>query len=82
MLLIKLVLMVLINLVTSNCTSSQCPASELLKPCVCEDNGIICGGHSDIDLVNIFQTLRNKLTKPEKHFKKYSKFINLQELYI
>ena len=51
------------------CESSGCPAPELLKPCVCEDNGIICGGHSDIDLVNIFQTLEKYLTKSEKHFK-------------
>ena len=47
----------LVIYVLGYCESSGCPAPELIKPCVCEDNGIICGGHSDIDLVNIFQTL-------------------------
>ena len=55
-------LFVLINLVTVYCAWSGCPASELIKPCVCVDNGAIrCGGHSDIDLVNIFQTLEKNL---------------------
>ena len=71
LLMIKLVLFVVINLVTVGCESSGCPAPDLIKPCVCEDNGIICGGHSDIDLVNIFQSLRIKLTKSEKHFKRF-----------
>ena len=51
--------------------SRGCPAPELIKPCVCEDNGIICVENSDIDLVNIFQTLEKNLTKSEKHFKRF-----------
>ena len=58
---------------TVYCNSSGCPAPELIKPCVCvykpfEGNRIRCGGHSDIDLVNIFQTLEKNLNKTEKHF--------------
>ena len=63
--------MVLVITTAVYCESSGCPAPELIKPCVCEDNGIICGGHSDIDLVNIFQTLEKNLTKTEKHFKSF-----------
>ena len=59
-------------MVTVYCESSGCPVPELIKPCVCEyktfeGNGIRCGGHSDIDLVNIFQTLEKNLKKSEKH---------------
>ena len=49
----------------------NCPSPDLITPCVCEDNGIICGGHSDIDLVNIFQTLEKNLTESEKHFNRF-----------
>ena len=48
-----------------------CPSPDLIKPCVCDENGIICGGHSDIDLVNIFQTLEKNLTKSKRHFKTF-----------
>ena len=51
--------------------TNNCPLPELIEPCVCEDSGIICGGHSDIDLVNIFQTLEKKLTESVKHFKSF-----------
>ena len=53
------------------CESSGCPAPELLKPCVCTDNAIVCSGKSNIDLVNIFQKLEKNLTKSEKHFKRF-----------
>ena len=80
MLLANLVLFILINLVAVYCKWSGCPAPELIKPCVCEDNGAIkCGGHSDIDLVNIFQTLEKNLTKSEKLFNSFhlsNTFIN------
>ena len=67
----ELVLLVVITLVTVFCVSSGCPAPELIKPCVCKDNGIICGGHSEIDIGYIFYNLRNNLTKSEKHFKSF-----------
>ena len=65
-------LLVVVLIATINCESSVCPSPELLKPCVCEDNGIICGGHSDIDLVNIFQTLEMNLNESEKQYKSFS----------
>ena len=68
---VNLMKIVIFICATVSIESSGCPAPELLKPCVCEDNGIICGGHSDIDLVNIFQTLEKHLTKSEKHFKRF-----------
>ena len=61
-------MLVLVIIQSFNGVSSECPAPALFKPCVCKDNGIICGGHSDIDLVNIFQTLEKNLKKSEKHF--------------
>ena len=65
---IYLDLFTLLLIATFYCESSGCFSSELIKPCICKNNGIICGGHSDIDLVNIFQTLEKKLTTNEKHF--------------
>ena len=59
--------LVLVVIVVVYCESSGCPAPELIKPCVCEDNRIMCIKKSDIDLVNIFQTLEKNLTKSEKH---------------
>ena len=56
---------------TIYCEWSGCPAPELIKPCVCEDNGIKCVDNSEIDLVNIFQSLEKNLTKSEKHFKSF-----------
>ena len=52
-------------------TYSVCPDSSLLKPCSCKDDNISCGCIEDIDLVNIFQTLSEKLPKDKKHFKEF-----------
>ena len=60
--------------------SNGCPAPELLKPCVCADNAIKCADYSDIDLVNIFQTLEKNLSKSEKHFKSFELHNTLNEV--
>ena len=58
-------------------TSGVCPDSNLIKPCSCNTSideiycGGLTGGNEDIDLVKIFQTLENNLTKTEKHFKSF-----------
>ena len=55
-------------------TSSVCPDRSLIKPCECyeirrHENQLSCYGNEYIDLVKIFQTLENNLTKTGKHFK-------------
>ena len=51
--------------------TSYCPPAKLLEPCTCNSGCIYCVGNEDIDLVKIFQTLENNLTKNEKHFNEF-----------
>ena len=71
MILMKLVLLVLVILAMGYPVSSVCPARELIKPCFCEDEGIVCTRNVAIDLVKMFETLDKNLTKTEKHFKRF-----------
>ena len=74
---LNLGLLVLVIIAIGYVESNGCPVSESIKPCVCakvlgiNSWDIKCGGHSDIDLVNIFQTLEKNLTKTEKHFNRF-----------
>ena len=51
--------------------TSYCPSAKLLEPCTCNSGSIYCVGNNDMDLVQIFQTLENNLTKTEKHFNEF-----------
>ena len=68
---ILLGLLIVAILTTIYKETNGCPPLVLIRQCVFVDNSIICGGHSDIDLVNIFQTLEKNLTESEKHFKSF-----------
>ena len=50
---------------------SDCPKADDLKPCVCVNDGIYCGGHTDIDLVKIFTKLSKILPKNKKSFDRF-----------
>jgi hypothetical protein len=43
-----------------------------MKPCVCENNGITCGGDQNYNLQHIFGKISNILDDNEKHFSKFT----------
>jgi hypothetical protein len=50
---------------------SECPKPELLKPCNCDNEVILCGGNQYYNLKHLFESLSNELTDDKKHFKRF-----------
>ncbi len=48
-----------------------CPNPEVLKPCVCSNDEISCGGNDMINLKNMFQKIDQVLADNQKNFKKF-----------
>ncbi len=48
-----------------------CPAPELLKPCICNNNEISCGGNDVLNLKHMFQKIDQVLADNQKSFKKF-----------
>ncbi len=48
-----------------------CPDPELLKPCICSNDEISCGGNDMINLKFIFQKVDQVLADNQKDFKKF-----------
>ena len=55
-------------------TTTECPNPQLLNPCKCENDVIICGGNDIYDLKMVFDSMSLHLSDEKKHFKKL--FIN------
>jgi hypothetical protein len=45
-----------------------CPSPELLYPCKCHENSIICGGTDSLNLKRVFENIDQNLGKNEKNF--------------
>jgi Leucine-rich repeat (LRR) protein len=52
----------------------DCPKPEILKPCICKDSTISCGGNGIIDLKAIYHRMDSELEDGKKHFKQF--FLN------
>jgi hypothetical protein len=64
------ILVIIILLTSANC--GRCPKSDLLKPCVCNNEVISCGGKDAIQLKAIFHSISSQLgNEEEKHFKQF-----------
>ncbi len=48
-----------------------CPVPELLKPCICNDNEISCGGNDLLNLKHMFQKIDQELDDNQKSFNKF-----------
>ena len=60
----------LVTVLSLHSVLTVCPKSDLIDPCKCRDDSIVCDGEHPIDLVKIFERLsQNTATKAEKHFK-------------
>lgn len=63
---------------TIDYNSGECPKPELLKPCICDEDVISCGGRETIPLKTIFHGLSPKLENSKKHFKQF--YLNNTEI--
>jgi hypothetical protein len=63
-------------------TNGLCPKPEVLKPCLCERNSILCAGEL-LNLKQIFTNISQSLAENEKHFHlfdlKYTTITELEE---
>jgi hypothetical protein len=55
-------------------TCESCSKSELLNPCVCNSEGISCGGNKPLNLKRILRRYSAAINNDEKHFKEFILF--------
>ncbi len=49
-------------------TNGLCPNPEVLKPCLCKNNYILCAGNQTLNLKQIFKNVSQSLAENEKNF--------------
>ena len=63
-----MITIVLLILFTSKVVFSVCPPKDLLSPCYCDNDDIICDGNSVVDIVPVFESLYNDRNDTQRHY--------------
>src|SRR5437870_2831877 len=59
---------ILIVVVMVNGILGVCPSEENIAPCTCRYDYIYCDGNYDLDLPQMFQSMRDNSTQTQKNF--------------